>query len=114
VKRDVTTRKLGEIVPNGKTEIKWVAMFENLQPNKKVTIDFKETTSSGAVVVTHTLTATPVAGETGNLTRAAHGVVNVPVGTTKIGAFIDTDFDNLTTASDPTVKLYRFIVYTKK
>ena len=109
-KRSVKTSRIGDFDPKGKTEIRWVIMFDDLTPNKKVSIDFVD---SDDTVYTHNFTPTPVEGETGKLTRSAFGVIALPSDVTNVTAYIDTDMSQ-PTANDQTVKVYRFIVYTKK
>lgn len=117
-KLDVTTTKLGVIntkpdptLPNVK-DFKYVVMFENLQPGKKVSLDFVE--SKNGTVYSHTFTPTLEPGETGNVTRSNQGTLSIPDGADSIDVYLDTDVAQPTNSLDPTVKMYRFNIYTMK
>lgn len=117
-KVDVTTSKLGVIntqpdptKPNIQN-FKYVVMFDNLQPGKKVSLDFVE--SKNGTVYSHSFTPTLQPGETGNVTRSNEGTLSIPDGANNITVYLDTDVDQANTALDPTVKMYRFNIYTMK
>jgi hypothetical protein len=121
-KRDVKTQKLGVIDtsgiaadpvnPNEKT-LKYVVMFENLTPGKKVSLDFVESTAAGTLY-SHSFVPTLQTGEAGLVARSSHGTLNIPVAADNITVYLDTDVDQTDTASDQTVKMTRFVVYNMK
>lgn len=119
VKRDVKTSKLGVIdtsgiAPvNGERTLKYVVMFENLEPGKKVSLDFVESTAAGTLY-SHSFVPTLETGETGKISRSSQGTLNIPVDADNITVYIDTDVAQTTTASDQTVKMSRFVVYNMK
>lgn len=117
-KTNVTTSKLGVIntqpdptKPNIQ-DFKYVVMFDNLQPGKKVSIDFVE--SKNGTVFSHTFTPTLQPGETGNVSRSNSGTLHIPDGANNITVYLDTDVDQPNNALDPTVTMYRFNIYTMK
>lgn len=117
-KLDVTTSKLGVIntkpdptKPNIK-DFNYVVMFDNLEPGKKVSLDFVE--SKNGKVYSHSFTPTLEPGETGKVTRSNMGRLSIPDGADNITVYLDTDVDQPNNASDQTVKMYRFNIYTMK
>lgn len=111
-KRDVKTTKLGTITTNGVNNFKYVVMFDNLQPGKEVSLDFVN--SKDGAISTHSFTPTLTDGETGNVTRSNKGTISLPDGTTTFDVYIDTDVTQSNTSLDPTVKMYRFVIYNMK
>lgn len=117
-KLDVTTTKLGVIntkpdptKPNVK-DFKYVVMFENLEPGKKVSLDFVE--SKNGTVYSHTFTPTLEPGETGKVTRSNKGTLSIPDGADNLTVYLDTDVAQPNNSLDQTVKMYRFNIYTMK
>lgn len=117
-KLDVTTSKLGVInakpdptKPNTQ-DFNYVVMFENLEPGKKVSLDFVE--SKNGTVYSHSFTPTLEPGETGKVTRSNQGRLSIPDGADSITVYLDTDVAQPNNASDQTVKMYRFNIYTMK
>ena len=121
-KRDVTTSKLGVIntkpdltKPNVR-DFKYVVMFENLTPGKKVSIDFVE--SKNGAYSSQTFVAgengVPLPGPDGKITVSHQATVTIPDGANSMDVYIDTDVAQPNNALDQTVKISRFIVYTIK
>ena len=108
-KYPVTTSKLGDINVNNQGTLKYVVMFDNLQPNVPLSIDF---VANGQTINTQTITPTLNPGETGTVTRSVAGTFTTPANNADVAVYLDTDV-NTPTASDPTVTIYRFIIYTK-
>lgn len=109
-KRTVTTSKLGVINTTGLTSFKFVVMFDNLEPGKKVSLDFVE--SKNGTVSTRQFTPTLNEGETGKVTRSSQGSITVPAGTDTVSIYLDTDVAS--TSNDPTIGISRFVVYKMK
>lgn len=103
---DVTSMKSN---PDGSRTVRFVALLKDLDPNKKVSIDFRKPGEES--FFGYTFTPTAKTGETGKLERAVYGVFVAPPNTTLVDVYVDTYVTDPQQSTDPTIQGSRFFVY---
>lgn len=111
-----STAKLGQINLNnattnsdGSRTLNFVAVVKNLDPNKKVSIDFNKPGEQSFYGYTFTPTANP--GDSSKLERAVYAVVTVPAGTIVLDVYMDTDLTATNNGAGQTLSVSRFFLY---
>jgi hypothetical protein len=119
-KSNIGTQMLGNVKitsatanADGTKNLRFVALVKDLTPGYKVSLDFRKPGDNSFYA--YTFTPTAKAGETGTLTRAVYGTINVPSGVDSVDVYMDTKVEaTQNSTTDPKVQISRFFLYQTK
>lgn len=110
------TEQLGQVNLNGTAansdgsrSLRFVAVVKNLDPNKKVSIDFNKPGEQS--FYGYSFTPTSSVGDGAKLERAVYGTLIVPAGTTSLDIYMDTYLTSANNGVGQTLSVSRFFLY---